>query len=144
MLLKKSSFSKGHVFAWPKKYLSIFVCLSLAFWPNLITANNECEDNEDRIIMMTENLVQHQWYLRQIIETKADTVNNVTLFLTPCEKDNFTKYAVNQTYVIHEGETKCSASDKEVKGDGTWEWEEQGELIVETYLGGRPMEKETK
>ena len=78
----------------------------------MLFANSSIEDKENRIEQMTENLVQHQWYLRQIIETKGDSVNNVTLFLAPCEKDNFTKYTPNQTYTIYEGETKCSATTK--------------------------------
>jgi hypothetical protein len=142
MLQRTSSFFKfyGH-----KQLCNSLVCLlilSLSAWPKLLSANSECEEAEARIAMITENLTQNQWFLRQIIETKNDTVNNVTLFLTPCEKDNFTKYAVNQTYVIHEGKTKCSNSDKEIKGEGTWELEDQGELIIETYLGGREIEKE--
>ena len=87
-------------------------------------------------------LTSHQWTLVEIQQTKDDTTSNMTLFLMPCEKDNFIDYHTGGTYKIFEGEKKCKPSDNDIKGEGTWTFYEQDGVILDSYSGGREVEKE--
>jgi|GEM_PF-6594186 len=86
-------------------------------------------------------LINHQWTLAQVNETSHDTVTNVTIMLMPCEKDNILKYDANNTYQIIEGVVKCNPSDDNIKGQGSWEYNENDSSIADRYAGGREVEK---
>lgn len=88
-----------------------------------------------------QELTTHQWTLVEIVQTKNDTATNLTLFMLPCEKDNYLAYETNGTYQIMEGQSKCANSDGNVKGKGTWEYEETDRTLYDSYAGGRRIEK---
>lgn len=88
-----------------------------------------------------QELTTHQWTLVEIVQTKNDTATNLTLFMLPCEKDNYLDFEVNGTYQIYEGQSTCANSDGKVKGKGTWEYEETDKTLYDSYSGGRRIEK---
>ena len=89
-----------------------------------------------------EFLTKKKWVLAEIVNTKNDTATNLTVFLLPCEKDNFTQYQQEGTYNIFDGQTKCSGQSDEILGKGTWEFDPSDKsLLIETYQGGREIEK---
>lgn len=86
-------------------------------------------------------LTNNQWTLAEIVQAKGDSSVNLTLFMLPCEKDNLLHYQANGTYQILEGEKKCTNSTEKVKGSGTWEFEDSEQVIIDSYMGGRRIEK---
>ncbi|MEO0777516.1 MAG: hypothetical protein AAF146_13185, partial [Bacteroidota bacterium] len=89
-----------------------------------------------------EILTTHNWTLREIVQTKNDTAVNLTLFMLPREKDNILDYAVGGTYQISEGEQQCDGSTESIKGTGTWEFDNSGKVIIDSYNGGRAISKQ--
>lgn len=92
-------------------------------------------------INASDVLMEHQWTLVELKQTKNDTTSNMTLFLMPCEKDNYIEYENGGNYHIFEGKEKCKSSDDNIKGEGTWEFVDQDGIILDSYLGGREVEK---
>ncbi len=82
-----------------------------------------------------------KWYLVEMLSTKNDTIKNTTLFLHACEKDNFYQFSNNGTYAIYEGDTKCEEDAEEQKGGGAWEIDEANKVLLDTYQGGKEIEK---
>lgn len=87
-------------------------------------------------------IVNHKWTLVELKQVKVDSAVNMSIFLMPCEKDNFVDYHQEGIYRIHEGAKKCQISDSDIKGEGEWTYYEQDGVIMDSYSGGREVEKE--
>jgi hypothetical protein len=118
--------------------LCLVACLS-SFSYKIKKASSNARKPVNRDIIA--ELTKHQWSVAEYTETINDTSNNTTLMLMPCEKDNFLKFNPDNTYQIFEGSSKCNTADQDIKAQGTWEYSEADNVIVERFSGGRGIEK---
>lgn len=127
----------------PVLFFSAFGIAALSAAVVLTTSAAPPKGPQTRLLAayVKKELTAHQWVLAEIVQTKNDTATNLTLFMLPCEKDNVLDYETNGTYNISEGEKKCNSSDGKVKGQGTWEYEESDQALMDSYAGGRRIEK---
>lgn len=86
-------------------------------------------------------LTTHQWTLVEMINISGDTVLNMTMALTGCEKDNYLQYASSGKYEIKEGASKCDAADKDIKGEGEWYYSAADSTLAERYESGKEIPK---
>ena len=86
-------------------------------------------------------LINNRWILREYKTVINEAETNNTLLLLPCEKDNYTHYYDDGTYVIFEADNKCVESPSEKKGSGRWSLEEDSKVIFDEYQGGKEREK---
>ncbi len=84
-----------------------------------------------------EELTKHQWTIAEYKETIFDTVRNLTLAMTPCDRDQVLKYENDKTYKIVD---KC-ANVQEVKGQGKWSYVESDNMISEKFASGATIYK---
>lgn len=121
-------------------FLALLLCATIANSNTTsITANGKAKLLDANYVQ--EQLTGHEWTLREIVQTKNDTAVNLTLFMLPCEKDNILDYHDDGTYIITEGEKMCKKSAEKIKGNGIWEFDESEQEIVDSYMGGRRINK---
>lgn len=95
----------------------------------------------DNIKAIESILTTHKWTLVEMIQKVKDTTTNMTFFMLPCEKDNYTLYSSKGSYQIMEGDSKCNIADKDSKGEGTWRYDPSDSSILDSYEGGRKISK---
>lgn len=99
------------------------------------------KEKHNRGTLVNPMLTSHQWTLTQLLQIKNDSVNDLTLLLLPCEKDNYLMFNNDGSYLIQEGQTKCNNDDNTVKGKGTWQYQAEDSTIEERYEGGSKIYK---
>jgi hypothetical protein len=50
----------------------------------------------------------------------VDTTEDLLANMEACEKDNFTQFHTNMSFVVDQGATKCDPSDPQIDETGTW------------------------
>lgn len=113
--------------------MAAIVCMALAAFT--------LKEKHNRHTNLNGILTAHQWTLTQLLQIKNDSINDLTLLLMPCEKDNYLLFNVDGSYQIQEGLTKCNNEDNNVKGKGTWQYLDQDSTIEERYEGGSRIYK---
>lgn len=108
----------------------------------IITASDSTESDTLAVDLRSANLVSHNWFIVEVLDTKNDSSINTTVFFQPCERDNFLEFALDGSYTLYEGEEKCQEGVKDIKGEGVWEFNEDSTSIIDRYAGGRAVEKQ--
>ncbi|HEY1199804.1 MAG TPA: hypothetical protein VGE79_02435, partial [Niastella sp.] len=116
-----------------RQVMAAIVCMALAAFTH--------KEKHNRHTNLNAILTAHQWTLTQLLQIKNDSINDLTLLLMPCEKDNYLLFNVDGSYQIQEGLTKCNNDDNNVKGKGTWQYLDQDSTIEERYEGGSRIYK---